>query len=392
MGNRAPKARVPFHRLATVELKLVMHFLDRSSLLRLSRCNRFALSAAGSDFAWKCIPPESLHLPPFHIDFSSEEVARLTLNRIHASLLRYATYAVDAWPEGDHDKLRCLGDKIRVSRLNFRDQCSHAVFLRVLHFPCFDSLTALRTPQLSEDVLTTLIQIKPKLRSFYTEFSPSYHPWAAGIPSGQMQIHPNMKLFAQFESLTDLRLNVSDSAVGVDLSACTRLKSLALAKLHPKNYPYVLTALSLVSLHELTLSEALLDRDDFDQWVTGFRSMVELRTLKLICCTSVPSFLEAITEGRPRSLSLLQLGPDLDLHIQEELEFLQPHIRQFLTSLPHVKLEFTCGDLTEWNCYSLSTSLYKLIQMRWKQWCTQLRVMTKRLNKLQQRICIIESM
>jgi hypothetical protein len=42
-----------FSFLATVELQLIMHYCDAKSLLVLARCNRFSLSAASADFAWR---------------------------------------------------------------------------------------------------------------------------------------------------------------------------------------------------------------------------------------------------------------------------------------------------------------------------------------------------
>jgi hypothetical protein len=70
-----------FSRLATVEMQLVMHCLDRHSLLRLARCNRTTLVAASHDFAFRhlCPLPMALHCTP---DLG---------NALRQSLLRYCT-------------------------------------------------------------------------------------------------------------------------------------------------------------------------------------------------------------------------------------------------------------------------------------------------------------
>jgi hypothetical protein len=43
--------------LATVEMQLIMHFLDHASLLALARCSRFTLACASADFAWQSLSP-----------------------------------------------------------------------------------------------------------------------------------------------------------------------------------------------------------------------------------------------------------------------------------------------------------------------------------------------
>jgi hypothetical protein len=58
--------------LATVELQLIMHCCDISSLLALARCSRFTLAAASDCFAWKCAPPLAvqwimLYQPPTYV-------------------------------------------------------------------------------------------------------------------------------------------------------------------------------------------------------------------------------------------------------------------------------------------------------------------------------------
>ena len=62
------KQEKKMHRLAKVELQLVMHGLDTQSRVRLARCCRRALAAADSIFAWKYAPivgfNASTHTPP----------------------------------------------------------------------------------------------------------------------------------------------------------------------------------------------------------------------------------------------------------------------------------------------------------------------------------------
>jgi hypothetical protein len=45
------------HRLATIELQLVMQHCDAQSLLALARCSRFTLEAASDSFAWRALSP-----------------------------------------------------------------------------------------------------------------------------------------------------------------------------------------------------------------------------------------------------------------------------------------------------------------------------------------------
>src|SRR4051812_12055458 len=66
--------------LATVELQLIMHNLDKLPLLYLARCSKFTLSSASSDFTWKFLSPL-----PISLNKSLLHIPRLIPN----SLLRY---------------------------------------------------------------------------------------------------------------------------------------------------------------------------------------------------------------------------------------------------------------------------------------------------------------
>ena len=55
-----PPAAASLAGLATVELQLIMHYCDLSTLLALARCSRFTLHAASDPFAWRALSPLEL--------------------------------------------------------------------------------------------------------------------------------------------------------------------------------------------------------------------------------------------------------------------------------------------------------------------------------------------
>jgi hypothetical protein len=60
------------NRLAKVELELVMHFLDATSLISLARCDRHTLTAALEPFAWKHATMSAMQM-----DFVSSSSSKL---------------------------------------------------------------------------------------------------------------------------------------------------------------------------------------------------------------------------------------------------------------------------------------------------------------------------
>jgi hypothetical protein len=50
-----------FSRLAVVEVQLIMHWLDKSSLLTLARCSKSTLRSASNPFAWQIHCTTSLY-------------------------------------------------------------------------------------------------------------------------------------------------------------------------------------------------------------------------------------------------------------------------------------------------------------------------------------------
>jgi len=85
LADCGPIAMSPFTRLATVELQLVMHFCDQSTLIALARCSRTAFAAAKQPFAWRCLSPLSL---------SCSSPLELSA-RMADSLLRHAQLSVE---------------------------------------------------------------------------------------------------------------------------------------------------------------------------------------------------------------------------------------------------------------------------------------------------------
>lgn len=70
---------MPFSSLHFIEVQLVAHLLDATSLLRFARCDRFTLQAASCAFAFR-------HQPPFEVCSLQPDLPSL----LCGSLLRFA--------------------------------------------------------------------------------------------------------------------------------------------------------------------------------------------------------------------------------------------------------------------------------------------------------------
>jgi len=214
--RRSPQLHSPFDLLATVELQLVMQFLDASSKLKAARCSRRLMQTASQPFAWKDAPPLLV-----------EARSAADVERIVPSLVRFAPIDLRCMRMESFD---CIATIPHLHGLELQESSigAAASLIQLLQHPCMAQLQSLRLDaHLSFAFLTTvtarLIARLPQLRALNVQ------PW----PGDQESTLPLLQPLADAPALTDLALSLPDGTVAIPalLDAIARIAGLSRLRL-----------------------------------------------------------------------------------------------------------------------------------------------------------------
>ena len=367
---------MPFSRLATVELQLVMQCCDQRTLLRLARCSRFTHQAAQHKCAWCCLrsvvvssalcadaEPSRSALRrvwqwlrrPFGQRAAAPPVSPLGVLR--DSLLRHAdadrllrwTGNVDA---ADADGLRAaLATLAALPRLRLLDLACR-VFLRAgqsvadLQPAVAAGLTALNISavHLRANHMATLARHLPQLRTLRCA------PCGAALEC--------LQPLTQLPQLADLGLVAAGMRSPLDefavIAECPNLRRLALCDILETQCGLLLLAPGLQRLQHLTLAQVfcLFDQPRAD-WAAAFSNLQSLRRLTIDRCksTCAAPLLAAVAGAGCPPLRRLRVAPNILHRSNSWKAALKPRsfysldegISALLERRPEVRVELRVG-------------------------------------------------
>jgi hypothetical protein len=341
-----------FARLATVELQLVMHLLDKLSLLRLARCCRFTLSCAASDFAFQKLSPLRVDLVLDH------PVAGGVDTLIQGSLLRFSDISL-RWTATQSsfvllDFTFALVETRRVRRLSaleFADESLlwpanvlHELFSipRVYHMQSLDSTIEMHRASRHATLLATICSSLTQLAFTVCE------------NSFVLNTLPQCTHLQHLE-LRDPKNVVCNHALIGNLKACAGLRSLCLSHMSEEA---AATALRACRLHRLT-SLSLLDLSNVGgalDWPSLCAAMKSLTALTFKAYPGVDAAVFAAMTSPRMQLRRLHVSfvgchrfyPGTDLHLLTDT-VLQMALRRWPNvcielSMPSEKLHGATAD------------------------------------------------
>jgi hypothetical protein len=298
---------MPFSRLAVVEVQLVMHCLDRHSLLRFARCNRATLAAASCEFAWNGVDPFKIDLHHHDVDFN-------TADRINASLMRFCAINI-TWNASYRNEyvgpVSAIIIRIpRVVRINVKLYgISAAMWNTLLSHPSMARVTALKDCSGSlGDANPFIIARLPRLQALHM----------CHISKKSIELQS----LGSFPHLTDLNIMdgrmqpLSDTDEDVlHIANATGLRCLSFI-FHESVWLRILeTSCSTHTLHTLSLG-VVSPRSDVSVYGTCFASLPALTSISIRHCNHVDAFLLQIVRAPrlhhislcvPTSSSLIEL-------------------------------------------------------------------------------------
>jgi hypothetical protein len=230
--------------LAVVELQLIMHCLDKSSVLQLARCSRFTLSCASTPFAFQTLSPVFFEVHELDANLGLQLGASLLRHcQIQLRWLRPAVnYTQPPLTELELSSIEAIPNLVSldVSTVNIRLHEFISLLQRAARPRGLRSLRFYELMEADEQVGALLLQHHAHIE--------------------EMWIYPNCRRMvpsvALLPHLTQLTLeNVFDSGDDfLQIMHCKHLRSLSLIKVFESLLHPILTSLSMQSLENLTLS------------------------------------------------------------------------------------------------------------------------------------------
>jgi hypothetical protein len=270
--------------LATIELQLVMHHLDNTSILRMARCTKHFYAAARQPFAWA-------HASEMHLESDEyQSISRQSVNQIVTSLMRWVPIflVVSGTPD--------------MSWMHLPHIRSLTIFNQS---PAWCASLCLHPPEWMHRIICLSIDSHAESLLYLVPLMPHVHTirCATSYTATALVLEP----LTHAPCLTHLSVRTVTNAVLSPLSRCSGLTFLdiGLTSLGNGILQRLFMGTSLTSLHHLTLtgcnsfaSESDDEYDEMDeerpeeevtnalilQCRTVWPSLIHLRTLTLYNC------------------------------------------------------------------------------------------------------------